>query len=81
MADFARILATLRNEEEQLAKRAAQIRTAIQALTGGGAGPIPLGKRKARKKAAKKRGRTKMSAAARKAVSKRMKKYRANRKK
>ena len=69
MADFGKILATLRNEEEQLTTRATRIRSAIQALTGGGVAPIPLGKRKARKKVAKKkRGRRKMSAAARKAV-------------
>ena len=54
MADFAKILATLRKEEKQLANRAAQIRKAIEALTGSGA-PIPLGKRKGPKKAAKKK--------------------------
>ena len=82
MADFGKILATLRKEEEQLAKRAAQIRSAIQALTGGGVAPMPLGKRKARNKAAKKkRARRKMTAAQKKAIGKRMKAYWAKRKK
>ena len=81
MADFAKILATLRKEEKQLANRAAQIRKAIEALAGSGA-PIPLGKRKGPKKAAKKkRARRKMSAAERKAISERMKKSWAKRKK
>ena len=82
MADFTIILATLRKEEKQLAERAAQIRGAIDALTGGGIAPIPLGKRKARKNVAQKKpGRRKMSAAQKKAVSRRMKKYWAKRKK
>ena len=77
MVDFAKILATLREEEKQLAARAAQIRKAIKALSGA---PIPLGKPKGAKKAAKKK-RKKMSAAARKAISERMKKSWAKRKK
>ena len=82
MADFTKILATLRKEEKQLARQATQIRSAIDALTGDGIAPIPLRKRKAWKKAAQKKpGRTTMSAAAREAVSKRMKKYWAKRKK
>ena len=57
------------------------VRSAIRALTGGGVASIPLGKRKLRKNVAKKRrGGRKMSAAARKAVSKRMKAYWAKRK-
>ena len=79
MADFAKILATLRTEEKQLTKRAAQIRNAIQALSEV---PIPLGKPKGPKKAAeKKRGRRKMTAAQKKAISKRMKKMWAEKKK
>ena len=75
MADFGGILATLRKEENQLAKRAAQVRSAIRALTGGGGAPIPLGKGKGRKKVARKRARRKMTAAQKKAVSARMKIY------
>ena len=76
MADFGGILATLRKEETQLARRAAQVRSAIRALTGDGRAPIPLGKGKGRKKAAKrKRAGRKMSAAQKKAVSARMKIY------
>ena len=75
MADFGGILATLRKEENQLAKRAAQVRSAIRALTGGGVAPIPLGKGKGRKKAPKKRARRKMTAAQKKAIGARMKKY------
>ena len=79
MADFAKILATLRKEEKQLTKRAAQIRNAIQALSEV---PIPLGKPKGPKKVAKKkRARRKMTAAQKKAVSKRMKASWAKRKK
>ncbi len=79
MADFARILATLRTEEKQLTKRAAQIRRAIEALSEV---PIPLGKQQGPKKAAKKkRARRKMTAAQKKAVSKRMKKMWAEKKK
>ena len=78
MADFAKILATLRQEEKQLAKRAVQIRKAIEALSEV---PIPLGRPKGAKKAAKKRTRKKMSPAARKAMSKRMKKMWAEKKK
>ena len=82
MANFAKILATLRKEEKQLAARAAQIRSAIRALTGGSGAPIPLGGPKARKNVAKKkRGRGKMSVAQKKAVSRRMKAYWAKRKK
>ena len=82
MADFTIIVAALRNEERQLTSRAAQIRSAIAALTGGSGAPIPLGKRKGRKKVAKKeRGRRTMSAAQKKAVSRRMKAYWAKRKK
>ena len=77
MADFANIVATLRQEEKQLANRSAQIRKAIQALSEV---PIPLSKPKGAKKAAKKK-RKKMSPAARKAVSKRMKKMWAEKKK
>ena len=79
MADFEKILATLRQEEKQLAKRAAQIRKAIEALSEV---PIPLGRPKGAKKATKKkRTRKKMSPAARKAMSKRMKKMWAEKKK
>ena len=74
MADFGGILATLRKEETQLAKRAAQVRGAIKALTGGGA-PIPLGKGKGQRKAAGKRTGRKMTAAQKKAIGARMKKY------
>ncbi len=82
MADFGGILATLRKEEKQLAKRAAQVRSAIKALTGGGGAPIPLGKGKGRKKVAKrKRTSRKMTAAQKKAVSARMKKYWAGKRK
>ena len=75
MADFAKILAALREEEKQLTKRAAQIRRAIDALTGA-----PLGKQKAAKKTAEKK-RKPMSVAARKAIGKRMKKMWAEKKK
>ena len=79
MADFAKILVALRQEEKQLAKRSAQIRKAIEALSEV---PIPLVKRKGPKKAAKKkRARRKMTAAQKKAVSKRMKKMWAEKKK
>ncbi len=80
MADFGGILATLRKEETQLAKQAAQVRSAIKALTGGGA-PLSLGKGKGRKKVAKKRTGRKMTAAQKKAVSARMKKYWAGKRK
>ena len=62
MADFGGILATLRKEEKQLAKRAAQVRSAIRALAGDGGAPIPLPRRK-------------KTAAQKKAVSARMKIY------
>jgi hypothetical protein len=75
MADFAKILGALRDEERQLAKRSAQIRKAIQALSEV---PIPLGKPKGAKK---KRARRKMTAAQKKALSKRMKKMWAEKKK
>lgn len=75
MADFGGILATLRKEETQLAKRAAQVRGAIQALTGGSGAPIPLGKGKGQRKAAGKRTGRKMTAAQKKAIGARMKKY------
>ncbi len=79
MADFANILAALREEEKQLARRSAQFRKAIEALSGA---PIPLGKRTGLKKAAKKEpARKKMSAAAREVIAKRMKKYWAEKKK
>ena len=80
MADFGGILATLRKEENQLAKRAAQVRGAITALTSGGA-PIGRGKRKGRKKVAGKRIRRKMTAAQKKAIGARMKKYWAGKRK
>ncbi len=75
MADFAEILASLRKEEKQLAKQGVQIRKAIEALSEV---PIPLGKPKGSKK---KRARKKMSPAARTAMSKRMKKMWAEKKK
>ncbi len=79
MADFTKILGALREEEKQLAKRSAQIRKAIQALSEVS---IPLGEPKGAKKAAKKkRARRKMTAAQKKAVSKRMKKMWAEKKK
>ena len=51
MADFTKILATLRTEEKQLAKRAVQVRKAIAALSEV---PIPLGRPKGAKRTAKK---------------------------
>ena len=79
MSDFAKILGALRDEERQLAKRSAQIRKAIQALSEV---PIPLSKPKGAKKAAKKkRTRRKMTAAQKKALSKGMKKMWAEKKK
>lgn len=80
MAEFGGILATLRKEENQLAKQAAQVRGAIKALTDGSGAPIGLGKGKGRKKVAKrKRARPRMTAAQKKAVSARMKIYWAKR--
>ena len=75
MADFTKILEALREEEKQLTKRAAQIRKAIDALSGGGALSKPKGPKKATKK------RKKMSPAGRKAVGQRMKKMWAEKKK
>ena len=76
MADLTKVVATLREEEKELAKRAAQIRKAIDALTGAGAPSKPKGPKKAAKKK-----RNKMSPAARKAVGLGMKKYWASKKK
>ena len=81
MADFGGILATLRKEEQQLAKQVAQVRSAIGALSGGSGAPIPLGKGKGRKKVAGKLTRPKLTAARKKAISARMKKYRAAKRK
>jgi len=78
MPTFRRIISELKKQERRLAAQLAGIRTAISSLEFGSSGapapaiietPNAVGRR------SKKRARRKMSAAARKAVSARMKKY------
>lgn len=75
MASLKTVIATLRREEQQLAKQLAGIRQAIESLEFGGGGAVvhPVAVRQRRKRRA-------MSAAQRKAVSRRMKAYWAKRK-
>ena len=75
---FHRILTELRNEERHLAAQLAKIKIAISSLEFGGGGvpaPAVIETPHAVKVPARARRRRKMSAAARQAVSVRMKKY------
>lgn len=85
MPPFSRIISDLRKQERRLAALLAGIRAAISSLEFGGGGVPALAvlkpSRLARRVAKKRRARKKMSAAARKAVSQRMKKYWAARRK
>ena len=84
MTDFEKILATLRKEDEELARRTAQVRGAIRALTGEDTSPVPIIPRSIPKKVTKKKRRArkrKVSATVRKAASERMKQYWADKKK
>ena len=78
MPTFRRIMAELKKQERQVAAQLAGIRSAIASLELGGGGvpaPAVIDIRKRAVRSKKRRGRRKMSAAARKAVSERMKKY------
>ncbi len=76
MASFKSIIARLQKEEQRLAKQLAGIHQAISSLEFGGGGAVvhPVVVRRPRQE------RRPMSAAQRKAVSARMKKYWAKRK-
>jgi hypothetical protein len=78
MATFRRIIAELKKQERRLAAQLAGIRTAISSLEFGSSGapaPAIIKTPNAAGRRSKKRSRPKMSAAARKAVSARMKRY------
>ena len=75
MEQFTRVLSVLRKEETLLERQLNRIRRAIEALGSEGGRAVKRG----RKRVARKKG--KMTAAQRKAVSKRMKAYWAKRRK
>ena len=84
MPPFNRIISDLRKQERRFAALLAGIRAAISSLEiGGGRGPAAavIEPSRAAPRKLKKRRRRKMSAAARKAVSERMTKYWAARRK
>jgi hypothetical protein len=72
------ILVRLRKEERELEKQLRGIRTAISSLEFGSGGGVPRPSRKP--SGVRKRGRGKLSAAQRRAIPVRMRKYRAARK-
>lgn len=80
MAKFNRVVATLRKEEQILEAQLQRIRDAIAALGGTVRKEVKQRRRKRKIKKVVRNART-MTAAQRKAVSKRMKKYWAARKK
>ncbi len=82
MSKFGEIVAELRKQERQLAAQLESIRTAIASLEFGGGGvPAPAIIETPHAAGRQVRARRKMSAAQRKAVSLRMKKYWAGRRK
>jgi hypothetical protein len=80
MGRFGTIVARLRKEERQLEKQLTGIRSAISSLEFGSGGGVPRTSLKRNAGGSRKGGRRKLSAAEKRAISARMRKYWAARK-